>query len=127
MNIKTYSFLVNLGLYFVTSLPLCVITFSIYSFGLKYKNWKIYDLFTLLLPGLIYSIIENIHYFHQHKSLSNIIEPAVIGLIFGICFFLRIFFSRIKPEKTQFFSISAMILMVVVTLCIYFLFPSLPE
>jgi hypothetical protein len=62
------------------------------------------------------------------KSLGNIIAESIsIGIGCGLIFLLRAILGNKFPNDSRKFSLLGILLMVVLTVCVYIFTPSLPE
>lgn len=125
------AFLFINAIYLLTATILTAIIFLIFRFLLKEKTWYLTDLFMVLFPGILYSVlyITRLHrLIANSKTLSNlIVELIVIGLGCGATFFLRAMLGKKFPNYSKKFSLLGILLMVVLTVSVYIFTPSLPE
>jgi hypothetical protein len=129
--IKTETFLTINAIYIVPAILLSSIVFLIFRVYLKTKTWYLLDVLTVLLPGILYAILDisNFDRFLGHaKALGNIIsEPIILGISCGIVFFLRSIGGRKFPQYTKKLSCLSVIVMLVLTVSIYVFMPDLQE
>jgi hypothetical protein len=131
MSMQTEAFLSTNALYLLVAGPLALIIFVIFRFLLKVNTWYLFDLLTLLFPGVLYWLLDmnNINRLLRRpgKSLGNLVELIFIGIGFGLVFLLRGIVNKKAPMYSRAVSLGAFWIMVILTLCVYLLMPSLPE
>lgn len=118
-------------IYLLTAVPFTVIIFLIFRVSFKVTKWHMTDLFTVLHPGILYALLY-MNRFHRligiTKSLGNIITESIfIGIGCGLIFLVRAILGKKFPNDSKKFSLLGILLMVVLTVCVYIFTPSLPE
>ena len=127
---KIESFLAYNGIYLLFCLPILTTIYSIFRFGLKSKIHSWVDLLFLSGGFLYWLLYETRTYFPSSsgKTLSNAIgEPFYIAIIAAVLFLTRSLLSKRYPSKSEFIITVTLLALLVCTLAVFFLTPSLPE
>ena len=123
---KIGSFLMYNGVYLLFCAPILAIIWCVFRFGLKSKIYYKADLM-FLLGGVIYWAIYEISP-SPGKTLSNAVaEPFYISIIASILFLTRSLLCKRYPSKTTFIITATLLILLVSTIAVFLLTPSLPE
>ena len=112
-------------LYLGAMLPIAVLIFLIFRFGLRMKEWYRLDLIAVLAPGVLYWLLDES--VNRGKTLANLVEPIWIGFLCGGIFLVRCVIARRYPDRSRRISLYALGAMVLVTVAVYLFTPGLPE
>lgn len=125
------AFLIINTIYLIPAIILSTTIFFIFKFRFKIKIWYLSDIFIVLSPGNLYFILDRIRlerFLGSSKSLGNIITELIsIGIGCGLIFLLRAILGKKFPNNSRKFSLLGILLMVILTVCVYIFTPSLPE
>mgnify|MGYP003292830592 CR=1 FL=1 len=84
-----------------------------------------WDVLAIALVPILWGILEHVG---ESKSLSNLIEFPIIGLIWGACYAIRtVLVCRANPPKTWRGGLITLVVLSVTTALMSIFFPGLPE
>lgn len=84
----------------------------------------------MIMPGMIYSTL----YYYEveslvghSKTLSNLFEPIMIGVMTAGLLLMRCLVSKRNKASSKILSTATLVLIIIVTISVYLMIPALPE
>jgi hypothetical protein len=118
------------GIYLSTLLPLLLPIYIIYFKSSTKLKWYVTDIFSIIMPGTIYSTL----YYYEvesmvghSKTLANLIEPIMIGVITAVLLLMRCVVANRNKTSSKKIAMVTLILIIIVTISVYLMTPALPE
>ena len=109
----------------VAFLPLTIIIYLVFKFKLKYNQWHWFDILSIIIPGILYSVLDVC--IKKPKTLSNVLELIIIGILAAILFLFRAKLGKNTPVNSKTYSFVTFISISLLTIIFYFLVPALTE
>lgn len=118
------------GIYLITVLPLLLPIYIVFFRNSNKLNWYVTDIFSMIMPGMIYSTL----YYYEveslvghSKTLSNLFEPIMIGVMTAGLLLMRCLVSKRNKASSKILSTATLVLIIIVTISVYLMIPALPE
>jgi len=105
----------------VAAVPTAPVVF----FSRRRVHWNVWELLAFVLPFLVWAILMLSDLSTGRKSLSNLVEPALLGIAIGIAAFVRASLGLRLTERG--FAWALLGGLCIIAAGIFFLVPSLPE
>lgn len=117
-------FFITLWLWLFYAGSVFCLPFTTVAYVERYRvPWQSWDLLVFVLPFLIWAIAMK--YDGAGKSLANLVEPLIFGIVNSLVVSLRLVMGDRKEQ--WFWSTDMLLLSCGVAMAIYGLMPSLPE
>ena len=118
------------GIYLITVLPLLLPIYIVFFHNSNKLNWYVTDIFSMIMPGMIYSTL----YYYEveslvghSKTLSNLFEPIMIGVMTAGLLLMRCLVSKRNKASSKILSTATLVLIIIVTISVYLMIPAFPE
>jgi len=123
------SFLSYVTTYLITVVPLTAATFAVFRFILKMKEWFLSDALMILVPIIVYGVMDSLRLDRQiGVSTSNNFKVSIlIGFVCAGIFLIRCFLANRNAESTKKYSNWSVIVMTLFAVCILLIAPPFPD
>lgn len=116
-------------IYLITALPLTAAIFAVFRFILKMREWYAADGIMLIIPAVIYFIMENLRpdRLIGLRALDSINVALLTGVLCAGIFLIRCMSARKRKGDAKKFSYASVIVMAIATVTAFLLSPPFPE
>lgn len=126
-----YEFLSIIGIYALFNFPPIILTFLIFNYILKTKNWFISDICFVIFPGILYWVMELFRiykYFDCSKTLANLVfELECLAVSSFVLFLIRSLLGKHYISTAKKISYISLAIMLAVTIFIFIITPPIQE